>query len=239
MSAAQATEARRSLVRSFLHPDHWNTPLEDCAIRLIADNETRAIGEALAGITCTHHTDKDRYECPVCLVTQLRAQLQAADVSRGEMVAICDQLRAQVALDEKAKALMLREHFKDVDEMTALRASVESGKSRIESLEHERTSLAMTEEKLRAEVEAQTAGMMSRQQQVEQLRTEVARLKTALRAVRRDLTETKTDLSRVRDEPGSIYDALECESRAHWANPAVAVIDKALVPNQEPNDSKS
>ena len=75
MSApAQVTEAHRKL-RIELEAV-WMKATDEQVDQLIADSEARAIREALVDITCTHHTDKERHECPMCLVTQLRAEVE-------------------------------------------------------------------------------------------------------------------------------------------------------------------
>ena len=54
--------------------------------------------------TCTHHNDKQRTECPVCLVTQLRAELsdQAARF-HDEIVSRQGTVRANQELDLKER----------------------------------------------------------------------------------------------------------------------------------------
>ena len=42
--------------------------------QMIANHREQAVASAMADITCTHHTDKDRRECPVCLVRTLQAE---------------------------------------------------------------------------------------------------------------------------------------------------------------------
>jgi len=61
---------------------------------------------------------------------------------------------------------------------------------------------------------------------MERLELDNQRLRQALREVKRDLTASNGLLGT--GEPGSIYDALECESREHWAKVAIAIIDTAL-----------
>ena len=44
------------------------------AAQLIADSEARAVAAAVTALTCTHHNDQQRAECPVCLVVALTAE---------------------------------------------------------------------------------------------------------------------------------------------------------------------
>ena len=44
------------------------------ATQLIADSEARAVATAVTMLTCTNHNDKQRAECPVCLVAALTAE---------------------------------------------------------------------------------------------------------------------------------------------------------------------
>lgn len=96
--SAQVTEAHKATSYAVIQTGN----VIDGA-QLIADSEARALGLALAGITCTHHTDKERHECPVCLVTQLRAEvakLTASFTPNGMLARENESMRAEV---EKAK----------------------------------------------------------------------------------------------------------------------------------------
>jgi len=102
---AQVTEAHRSLVRSFLHPDHWNTALEDCAIRLIADSEARAMEYAMDRM--------EEEELNPCRATcdQLRAKLHALKLVCGtddanKFETWCDKANARA---DSAEAELARE----------------------------------------------------------------------------------------------------------------------------------
>jgi hypothetical protein len=46
------------------------------AAQLIADSEARAVTAAITMLTCIHHTDQQRADCPVCVVAKLRAELE-------------------------------------------------------------------------------------------------------------------------------------------------------------------
>lgn len=84
--SAPVTEAHRKLVAAIIR----DLSIDDGA-QLIADSEARACAWALWAITCTHHTDKQRAECPVCLITaltsergKLRAEVEAQCLLNGK-----------------------------------------------------------------------------------------------------------------------------------------------------------
>ena len=76
--STQVTEAHRKLAADLCrHATGSNRALHHVPkfAQLIADSEARALAAAVTALTCTHHNDQQREECPVCLVTQLRAEL--------------------------------------------------------------------------------------------------------------------------------------------------------------------
>lgn len=93
---AQVTDALTDMRRHAEMVDQANRELiSECdALRA----EAMAIAEKLAGITCTHHNDQERNECPVCLVTQLRADNLAAHQMACAAALERDQLRAALGL---------------------------------------------------------------------------------------------------------------------------------------------
>ena len=75
MSApAQVTEAHRVLARHLSTEAESVPHLCDLMAQAIADSEAQAVASALSNVTCTHHNDMARAECPVCLVAALRAE---------------------------------------------------------------------------------------------------------------------------------------------------------------------
>lgn len=112
---AQITEAHRDLVLRVRVCDiHYGI---EPAAQLIADSEAAAV-EKCTRLSADFYADMER-----ALGDDRNTSYPVvADIAkiRSER----DQLRAQVALDEKAKALMLKEHFRDVDEIARLRAEV-------------------------------------------------------------------------------------------------------------------
>lgn len=87
--SAQVTEAHRKLVAAIIR----DLSIDDGA-ELIADSEAQAVAAAVTALTCTHHNDKQRAECPVCLVValtaerdQLRAELAKERARRDDLVA--------------------------------------------------------------------------------------------------------------------------------------------------------
>ena len=71
------TEAHRKLAVELI----LGLPSRSCesasvhgAAQLIADSEARAVATAVTMLTCTNHNDKQRAECPVCLVAALTAE---------------------------------------------------------------------------------------------------------------------------------------------------------------------
>ena len=131
------TEAHYDLRRLVIYSD------ADEGAELIAESEARAVAAAVTALTCTHHNDKQRAECPVCLVTHLTAerdQFRAEVKSCGELS--CDECNARTA------ALMVeRDHWQKI----AVSASQER--------EHNaNVAQAMTAERdqLRAELANQT-----------------------------------------------------------------------------------
>lgn len=76
MSAPTPTDAHRDLVeliRGREDPTQFDLSDERAAER-IAESEVRAVATVVSNLTCTHHTDKQRAECPVGLVAQLREE---------------------------------------------------------------------------------------------------------------------------------------------------------------------
>jgi hypothetical protein len=110
---AQVSEAHRALAREimFNHTPGASACAQGirCAAQLIADSEAKACAWALWATTCTHHNDKQRAECPVCLVAtltterdQLRAEFEKLTLITAEAqdrnVSLrldADQLRAE------------------------------------------------------------------------------------------------------------------------------------------------
>ena len=68
---------------------------QESAAQLIADSEARAVRDALWATTCTHHNDKQRAECPVCLVATLRGE-------RDQLLVRCDELTESANLSDAA-----------------------------------------------------------------------------------------------------------------------------------------
>ena len=108
----QVTEAHRKLAADLCrHATGSNRALHHVPkfARLIADSEARAVAAAVTALTCTHHNDQQRAECPVCLVVALTAERdhwQKIAVSASQerehnanvaqvMTAERDQLRAE------------------------------------------------------------------------------------------------------------------------------------------------
>jgi hypothetical protein len=91
--------------------------------QLIAESEARAVRELQKQIDWLQLNNDMLTDNPEGHARALK--------ERADLIAERDQLRAQVALDEKAKALMLKEHFRDVDEMTKLRAEVDRLKEQL------------------------------------------------------------------------------------------------------------
>ena len=86
------TEAHYDLRRQVIFSD------ADEGAELIAESEARAVAAAVTALTCTHHNDQQRVECPVCLVTHLTAerdQFRAEVKSCGELS--CDECNARTA----------------------------------------------------------------------------------------------------------------------------------------------
>ena len=104
----QVTEAHYDLRRQVIFSD------ADDGAELIADSEARAVAEVVNALTCTHHNDQQRSECPVCLVTaltaesvQLRDQLAAARQRETVAIASWDEERGR-ALREGARMVELK-----------------------------------------------------------------------------------------------------------------------------------
>lgn len=81
MNTPTLTGAHYDLRRVVIYSD------PDEGAELIAESEARAVAAAVTALTCTHHNDKQRTECPVCLVTALTAE-------RGQLRAENATLRA-------------------------------------------------------------------------------------------------------------------------------------------------
>ena len=108
-----------------------------CIKPLIAESEAKAVASALSNVTCTHHNDKQRAECPVCLVAALRADVErlghleavlrssAADMTAGSITA------GGVA-DLRAENERLRRAYVRPDD---IRAQLESATARAERAE--------------------------------------------------------------------------------------------------------
>ena len=77
--------------------------------QFIADSEARAVAEVVNALTCTHHNDKQRAECPVCLVATLTAER--------------DSLRTQV--EQKRHLLVIALRSAGDQETRASRAETE------------------------------------------------------------------------------------------------------------------
>jgi hypothetical protein len=139
------TEAHRDLVRKVAN---LRTPM-DAAAQLIAESEARAIADAvLIEYGALIHKNK-------------------------ELEAERDQLRAQVALDEKAKALMLKEHFRDVDEMTKLHGFADMANKQRHRAEKAEAELT----KLEAEAKALDQDLRTNNADNRALATELAALR--------------------------------------------------------------
>ena len=100
------TEAHYDLRRKVIFSD------ADDGAELIADSEARAVAAAVTALTCTHHNDKQRAECPVCLVVALTAE---RDLLRACLRDLVDEQNGaplelrrtqwQAAMDEALSAL--------------------------------------------------------------------------------------------------------------------------------------
>jgi multidrug efflux pump subunit AcrA (membrane-fusion protein) len=53
---------------------------------LIADSEARAVTAAVTTLTCIHHTDQQRADCPVCVVKKLRAEVERLEAQRENLL---------------------------------------------------------------------------------------------------------------------------------------------------------
>ena len=97
MNTPTPTDAHYDLRRLVIYSD------ADEGAELIAESEARAVAAAVTALTCTHHNDKQRAECPVCLVTHLTAEVKSC----GELS--CDECNARTA------ALMVeRDHWQKI-----------------------------------------------------------------------------------------------------------------------------
>ena len=103
--------------------------------QLIADSEAKAVASALSNVTCTHHNDKQRAECPVCLVAALTAERdqllqqvanlkysnhyhrEIAETWRSAAIE-CNRLRAELDAIEEWK----KQHGDPAKDMAQLRA---------------------------------------------------------------------------------------------------------------------
>lgn len=151
---------------------HWQER-QSKAAQLIADSEARAVAPLKSKVDYAEGlglriglcktSDKPDGFLAHCFTegTELHRMFDEWTESIGikelleKVIAERDQLRAQVALDEKAKALMLKEHFRDVDEMTQLRAEVtrlKEWQNRGEYAERFNEDLKSERDQLRAEV---------------------------------------------------------------------------------------
>ena len=84
---AQVTEAHRQIARYIGRGTAGEYPQDaEHDAQLIADSEARAVASALSNVTCTHHNDKQRAECPVCLVAALRADVDRITIALKDAI---------------------------------------------------------------------------------------------------------------------------------------------------------
>ena len=152
--SAQVTEAHRELAPLIAYAcyggkfdddqtDEQQIP-ERClvvAAQLIADSEARACAWALWAITCTHHTDKQRAECPVCLITALTSEL-------GKLRAEVERLKADGAASAFVSMACRASHAEA--DRNNLRADLDAIKA---ILTEERARAERAEAELKAEQE--------------------------------------------------------------------------------------
>ena len=113
MNTPTPTEAHLDLVESVRYSNDRSAALQ------IADSEARAVAAAVTALTCTHHNDQQRAECPVCLVTHLTAERDLlcrclrgiVDEQNGAPLELRRQ-QWQAAMDEALAALEATEGAK-------------------------------------------------------------------------------------------------------------------------------
>ena len=176
----QYTKAHLALARDIMLGHTPGCSAEAVGIRnaaqLIADSEARAVAEVVNALTCTHHNDKQRAACPVCLVTTLTAerdQLRAKVKSCGELS--CDECNARTARLTAERDKLRAEVEKVYALVTPVGCDLGGG---IFETAQAVTELRAERDQLRVDLELADV-MYQRECEVEhELRTEVERLRS-------------------------------------------------------------